>query len=92
MSTIADKLQDLVMAKEDMKSALIEKGVTPTGGLSTYADAVREIENELDCKVIYVPEGNNEDHTRKCEFYNSTYNYFKQIGNTSVNFYRKIKR
>ena len=30
--------------------------------------------------VIYVPEGNNEDHTRKCEFYNSTYNYFKQIG------------
>ena len=30
--------------------------------------------------VIYVPEGNNEDHTRKSEFYNSTYNYFKQIG------------
>ena len=30
--------------------------------------------------VIYIPEGNNEDHTRKCEFYNSTYNYFKQIG------------
>lgn len=30
--------------------------------------------------VIYVPEGNNEDHTRKCEFYNSTYNYFKEIG------------
>jgi hypothetical protein len=43
MSTIADKLQDLVTAKEDMKTALIEKGVTPTGGLSTYADAVREI-------------------------------------------------
>ena len=50
MSTIADKLQDLVMAKEDMKSALIEKGVTPTGGLSTYADAVREIEVE---DVVY---------------------------------------
>ncbi|MBR6043153.1 MAG: DUF2075 domain-containing protein [Paludibacteraceae bacterium] len=30
--------------------------------------------------VIYVPVGNNEDHTRKSEFYNSTYNYFKQIG------------
>lgn len=43
MSTIADKLQDLVTAKEDMKTALIEKGVTPTGGLSTYADAVRSI-------------------------------------------------
>lgn len=41
--SIADKLQDLVTAKEDMKTALIEKGVTPTGGLSTYADAVRSI-------------------------------------------------
>lgn len=30
--------------------------------------------------VIYIPEGNNEDHTRKCEFYNCTYNYFKEIG------------
>ena len=30
--------------------------------------------------IIYVPEGNNEDHTRKCEFYNGTYNYFKKIG------------
>lgn len=30
--------------------------------------------------VIYVPEGSNEDLTRKCEFYNSTYNYLKQIG------------
>lgn len=43
MSTIADKLQDLVTAKEDMKTALIEKGVTPTGGLSTYATAVAKI-------------------------------------------------
>lgn len=43
MSTIADKLQDLVTAKEDMKTALVEKGVTPTGGLSTYADCIRGI-------------------------------------------------
>lgn len=43
MSTITDKLEDLVTAKEDMKSALIEKGVTPTGGLSTYADAVSKV-------------------------------------------------
>lgn len=40
--SIADKLQDLVTAKEDMKTALIEKGVTP-GGLSTYADCIRGI-------------------------------------------------
>ena len=30
--------------------------------------------------VIYVPEGSDEDHTRKREFYHSTYNYFKRIG------------
>ena len=30
--------------------------------------------------VIYVPIGNDEDHTRKSDFYNSTYSYFKQIG------------
>jgi len=30
--------------------------------------------------VIVVPEGNSEDHTRKPEFYNSTYNYLKSVG------------
>lgn len=30
--------------------------------------------------VIYVPEGNNEDHTRKCGFYDDTYNYLRKIG------------
>ena len=30
--------------------------------------------------IIYIPEGNNEDHTRKQAFYDSTYKYFKQIG------------
>lgn len=30
--------------------------------------------------VIYIPEGNDEDHTRKREFYDCTYNYFKRIG------------
>lgn len=30
--------------------------------------------------VIYIPEGNDEDHTRKREFYDSTYKYFKKIG------------
>lgn len=43
MSTIADKLQDLIEAKADMKAALQLKGVTPTGGLSTYADAISQI-------------------------------------------------
>jgi hypothetical protein len=30
--------------------------------------------------VIVVPEGDSEDHTRNPKFYNSTYNYLKQIG------------
>jgi len=30
-------------------------------------------------QVIYVPVGNNEDHTRKCEFYNGTYEYLKDL-------------
>lgn len=30
--------------------------------------------------IIVVPEGDNEDHTRKPEFYDTTYNYLKEIG------------
>lgn len=30
--------------------------------------------------VIVVPEGNNEDHTRKSEFYDSTFEYLRDIG------------
>ena len=42
--TIADNLQTLIDCKADMKSAIEERGVTVSGGLSTYADAIREIE------------------------------------------------
>ena len=42
--TIADNLQTLIDCKADMKSAIEEKGVTVSGGLSTYADAIRRIE------------------------------------------------
>lgn len=45
MSNIADKLNALVGAKNDIKTALESKGVSPTGGLSTYADAIRSIES-----------------------------------------------
>ena len=30
--------------------------------------------------VIVVPEGSNEDHTRKCEYYDPTYEYLRDIG------------
>ena len=44
MSTIADKLQELVNSKADMKSAIAEKGVEVEGGLTTYATAIRKIQ------------------------------------------------
>ena len=44
MSTIADKLQELINSKADMKSAIVEKGVEVEGGLTTYAAAIRKIQ------------------------------------------------
>ena len=41
--TISDRLHDLITAKEDMKSAIEEKGVEVTGGLTSYADAIDSI-------------------------------------------------
>lgn len=42
--SIADKLQELINSKADMKSAIAEKGVDVEGGLTTYADAIRKIQ------------------------------------------------
>ena len=30
--------------------------------------------------IIFIPEGNDEDLTRKCDFYDQTYNYLRAIG------------
>ena len=30
--------------------------------------------------IIFIPEGNNEDHTRQCTFYDQTYNFLRAIG------------
>ena len=54
-NTVADKLDDLITSKSDMKSAIIRKGVTPTGGLSTYADAIRDI--TVSGSSIIIPDG-----------------------------------
>ena len=34
--------------------------------------------------VIVIPEGNNNDHTRKKEYYDHTFNYLKEIGVTVI--------
>lgn len=44
MGSIADNLSALVQSKADIKAAIIRKGVTPEGGLVTYADAIDKIE------------------------------------------------
>lgn len=51
--TLADQLQQLVTAKQDMKTALSDKGVVPTGGLTSYADAIRSIETGGDSPVVW---------------------------------------
>ena len=43
--SLTDKLNELINAKADMKAAIESKGVEVTGGLSTYADAIRNIES-----------------------------------------------
>ena len=40
-------LTQLINCKRDIKSAIIEKGVEVTGGLTSYADAIRSIEGDL---------------------------------------------
>lgn len=54
----AEYLNTLIECKEDMKTALIEKGAPPTCGLSTYADLIKELEWDFrHIEVIYVPKG-----------------------------------
>ena len=56
--TIADNLQTLIDCKADMKSAIEEKGVTVSGGLSTYADAIKQIVPPIvDVKVFEIYSG-----------------------------------
>ena len=61
MSTIADKLQELINSKADMKSAIAEKGVEVEGGLTTYAAAIRKIQQGLGDRFAAI--GYNEENT-----------------------------
>ena len=66
--TIADNLQTLIDCKADMKSAIEEKGVTVSGGLFTYADAIRQIEGgtEIIEKIDFSKLGYNSDEITNC--------------------------
>ena len=47
-------LTQLINCKRDIKSAIIEKGVEVTGGLTSYADAIRQIKSGIS-SLIEVP-------------------------------------
>ena len=55
IENIANDLQALINGKRDMKNALIEKNSIPSGGVVTYADAIRAIstESNFNCRVEY---------------------------------------
>lgn len=53
---IAENLQTLIDVKEDIKSAIEEKGVTISGGLDSYADAIDQIDPGAANK-IYIQNG-----------------------------------
>ena len=55
IENIANDLQALINVKRDMKNALIEKNSIPSGGVVTYADAIRAIstESNFNCRVEY---------------------------------------
>ena len=41
--TTAEKLNTIHSACSDIKQAIIDKGQTPSGGISTYADAIENL-------------------------------------------------
>lgn len=50
--TTAEYLDTLIDCKEDIKSAIIEKGGSPSGGLTTYADAINSIKKIIAVKAV----------------------------------------
>lgn len=46
MATIAENLQTIDSSLKNIKQALIDKGATVDGNITSYADAIRDIETE----------------------------------------------
>ena len=72
---ITNNLQEIITAKQNIKSALIGKGVSPTGGLSTYADAINRISTG-DSGIFVVPDG--------MKFAGSTITQFPMVDTSNV--------
>lgn len=82
--SITDKLNDLKIVKQDIKSAIQEKGVTPTGGLSTYADAIRNIQTGGGSGTVGLPVGTKFGYS---EFTNAPFFDTSGLTDMSMMFY-----
>ena len=49
------KINIIKDAKDDIKSAIIAKGVVPSGNISTYADAIAEIDTTNNTSLSVTP-------------------------------------
>lgn len=65
---VANNLETLIRCKEDMKTAIEERGITITGGLSTYADLIYEINSKK-----YIPSYMTVEDSNVTNFDNITF-------------------
>lgn len=84
--SIAENLQELIDAKADIKSAIESKGVEVTGGLTTYADAIREIEtgggygSDIDYTLIgWTQENSDKQNEMNSKFLNDDIKYSQYV-------------
>lgn len=86
--TTAEYLNTLIDCKQDMKSAIEGKGVTVTGGLSTYADAIKAIRNKNFPKVTTLRFGSSfrdiTGHIDFNEIFLDTF-YYTDMSNMFIN-------
>lgn len=63
MATLVENVNRVVTALNDIKNALINKGVEPTGKCETFADAIDQIQTGTNVKVgnFTIPAGTGKD-------------------------------
>ena len=73
MATLVENVNRIVSSLNDIKNAIIAKGVTPTGKCETFADAISQIETggggtDVCIGNFTIPAGLNQDYFVECGF------------------------
>lgn len=73
MATLVENVNRVVSALNDIKNAIIAKGVTPTGKCETFADAIAQIETggggtDVCIGNFTIPAGLNQNYLVECGF------------------------